>query len=110
MKKWVSFLAIVSLVAVSTILIYKEALAKPMLCDTIVLSDEDCAPTLVCNSQAFQECKEECGGLRKCQGYEVLYAYCIGDTCHILYRIWCSDGSYFGFVCDEDHSPMCAQR
>jgi len=35
MKKWVSSLAIISLLAVSTIVIYKEALAIPMLCDTM---------------------------------------------------------------------------
>lgn len=34
MKKWISSLAIVSLLAMSSIVIYKEALARPMLCDT----------------------------------------------------------------------------
>jgi hypothetical protein len=33
MKKWVSAFAIVSLIAVSTFVIYKEALARPPLCD-----------------------------------------------------------------------------
>jgi len=35
MKKWVSFVAIVSLLVVSSILIYKEAIAIPQLCDTM---------------------------------------------------------------------------
>jgi len=33
MEKWISCLAIVSLLAVSSIVIYKEAFARPLLCD-----------------------------------------------------------------------------
>lgn len=35
MKRWISALAILSLVAISSIFIYRQALARPMLCDTM---------------------------------------------------------------------------
>ena len=35
MKKWMVSLAMISLLAVSTLVIYKEALARPQLCDTM---------------------------------------------------------------------------
>ncbi len=66
MKRWVSLLAIVSLVAVSSILIYKEALARPPLCD-------DCAE--YCNS---------CGGtflfyIELCWEGQSGHTHCIVD-------------------------------
>ncbi len=63
MKRWVSFLAIVSLVAVSSILIYKEALARPMLCDTY---EEEC--TKCAGSFGLWDCRENnWDGLIHCQ-------------------------------------------
>jgi hypothetical protein len=42
MKKWRVSLVIVSLLAVSSLIIYKEALARPRLCDTMEQMCTDC--------------------------------------------------------------------
>ncbi len=82
MKKWVSFLAIVSLVAVSSILIYKEALARPMLCDTME-----------------QMCWSCCGSF--------FYIYCIEIPPLIYCQFCCVNVSCPGWPCEWQHNEVC---
>jgi len=77
MKKWVSALAILSLVAVSSTLIYRQAIARPMLCDTAEQMCWECGGNFeIIWCQDPRTCEALCYCEFRCSNVHPEYPFC----------------------------------
>lgn len=100
MKRGLSALAIVSLLAVSSILIYREALARLMLHPRIVPCYEG-GPMWFCEADAQRICRTCRSEHGWCEDY-----WWVGNYCEhgIFYEVWiiqCTDGYYWNYDCSD---------